>query len=115
VLAYERVQRQCAGDPVGRETMLVLEPPDCLRGQRAISPIGRAGREPSPRQPPLQGTDRRGPAGLEIPSAAHQRASSQRLVGLGTDDSVDNKTISLLEALHGLHRQRAVAPIDGAR
>jgi hypothetical protein len=59
VLAYERVQRQRAGDPVGSETMLVLEPADCLRGQRAISPIGPADREPSPRQPPLKRMDRR--------------------------------------------------------
>src|SRR6476661_8474470 len=113
-MAPERAQGQHAGDPVGGKTMRVLELPDRLGSQRAISPVTRAGREPSPRQPPLKRADRRRTAGLEIPGAAHQRATSKRLAGLRTDDSVSHKTVSLLEALDGLRCPRAVETVDRA-
>ncbi len=95
--------------------MRVLEPLDRLRRQRPIATIRLARRVAGPRQTPLEGTDHRGTSGLEVSGAAHQRAASQRLAGLRTDDAVGRQTVGVLERRHGLHCQRAVAPIDWAR
>jgi hypothetical protein len=113
--APQRLQGRRVGDPVGGEMVRVLEPLDCLRRQRAIATIRRARREAGPRQSPLEGTDQPGPSALEVSGAAHQRAASQRLAGLRTDDPVGRQTVGVLERRHGFHCQRAVAPIDWAR
>jgi len=106
----QQCSRAAPHDPIGRQAVGDLEPPNGLLGDHAELPVNRPGSEARCGQSTLQ-------LPYEIsrvvaPKARRQGDRSRQRPRLGADDSVDGQAARRLKEHDRIPRQWAVAAVD---